>query len=42
MGGKRITQAEFIRRAHAVHGDRYDYSQAVFVKSAFTCHHHLS
>lgn len=34
MGGKRITQAEFIRRARTVHGDRYDYSQAVFVKSA--------
>lgn len=26
MGGKRITQTEFIRRARAVHGDRYDYS----------------
>lgn len=34
MGGKRITQAEFIRRARAIHGDRYDYSQTVFVKSA--------
>lgn len=33
MGGRRITQEEFVRRARAAHGDLYDYSQAVFEKS---------
>ena len=32
MGGKRINTEEFIRRARAVHGDRYDYSRTVFTR----------
>lgn len=31
---KKITQAEFITRALAVHGDKYDYSQLVYTGSA--------
>jgi very-short-patch-repair endonuclease len=30
---KRIDTAEFIKRAKAVHGDRYDYSKAVYVNA---------
>lgn len=30
---KRLTTADFIRRATAVHGGKYDYSKAVYFKS---------
>lgn len=30
MTGKRLNQEEFVRRSRAVHGDKYDYSLAVF------------
>lgn len=30
MTGKRLNQEEFLRRSRAVHGDKYDYSQAIF------------
>lgn len=31
--GKLLTQEEFIRRAKAIHGDKYDYSKAKYVNS---------
>lgn len=31
MGKERLTTEEFIRKAKAVHGDRYDYSKTVYV-----------
>lgn len=34
MSKHKMTQEEFIAKAHAVHGDKYDYSQAVFTGSA--------
>lgn len=30
MGAKRLTQEEFIKRAKEIHGDKYDYSKAIF------------
>ena len=30
MGAKRLTQEEFIKRAKKIHGDKYDYSKAIF------------
>ncbi len=32
---KPLTTAEFIRRATKKHGDRYDYSEAVYTKASF-------
>lgn len=44
MGRRKITQAEFIERARAAHGDAYDYSQTVVdgmtVKVAIKCSIH--
>lgn len=31
--GRRLTQEEFIKRSMAVHGDRYDYSEVVYIGS---------
>lgn len=33
MGRKRLTTEEFIKRARAVHGDKYDYSRTVYTKA---------
>ncbi len=30
MGKRRLTREEFIEKAKAVHGDKYDYSQVVY------------
>jgi hypothetical protein len=32
---KKLTQEEFVAKARAVHGDKYDYSQAVYTGGAF-------
>lgn len=31
MGGKKVTKEEFLRRAKLAHGDKYDYTNVVFV-----------
>ena len=31
---KRLTTEDFIRKAHEVHGDKYDYSESVYVNNA--------
>lgn len=33
MPRKQLTTEDFIRKAHEVHGDKYDYSETVFVDS---------
>src|SRR4051812_20770939 len=30
----RLTQEEFLRKAHEKHGNRYDYSKAIYVKNS--------
>ena len=46
MGARKValTTAEFIARAQAVHGDRYDYSRAVYANNKtpveVVCHDH--
>ena len=43
---KRVTTEEFIERAKKVHGDRYDYSNVIYVgankKVDIICHEHGS
>lgn len=31
--GKQLTQEEFINKAKAVHGERYDYSKVVYTRT---------
>lgn len=44
MGGKRLTTESFIEKSKSIHGDRYDYSKTVFIKSKtrviITCSKH--
>jgi cytochrome c2 len=44
VGHKRLTLSDFIARAHAAHGDKYDYSRAVFTninaKLTIICREH--
>lgn len=44
MGGKRLTTELFIERSKSIHGDRYDYSKTIFIKSKtrviITCSKH--
>ena len=41
---KRLTQEQFLQKAIAVHGDKYDYSETIYVKSKekalFKCREH--
>lgn len=34
--GKQLTQEEFINKAKAVHGERYDYSKVVYRYNNYT------
>ena len=41
---RRLTQEEFLQKCHAIHGDRYDYSQVTYqggrIKVKVICHKH--